>query len=1859
MIPLSFAQQRLWFLDQLDGPSPAYNIPIALRLEGKLDVTVLRTALADVVARHEVLRTVFRAADGEPYQEVLEAGTSHVELDVVPALACELTEQIAAVVGQPFDLSADLPVRARLLALRPDELANTVHVLVVVIHHIAGDDWSMGLLARDISLAYVARQAGTEPSWPELPVQYADYALWQRDLLGSEDDPDSMLSEQVEYWRHTLAGIPEELVLPADRPRPPEASGRGHAGPLAVPADVHQQIADVARAHGVTVFMVLQAALAVLLARLGAGTDIPIGAPFAGRTDEALDNVVGCFVNTLVLRTEVSGNPAFAELLDQVREAGLDALEHQDIPFERLVELLAPARSLARHPLCQVMLTLQNNTPAMLALPGMRITMLPAGEPGIRLDLDVDVSESFDADGRPAGLNGSVNASADLFDQPTAERLAGWFGQVLAAVAADPGLRVGQVPVLSGRDRELVLSKWNDTARPVGEATVPELFAAQVAATPDAVAVISGGAVSSGGAVLSYRELDRASSRLARLLVGAGAGPERVAAVLLGRGAELIVTLLAVLKAGAAYLPVDPSYPAGRVRAMLADAAPACVVTSAGLAELAGGGCWPLVVLDDPATTTMLDGLADGEVTDADRAGPLLPSHPAYVIYTSGSTGVPKGVTVTHGNFSNLIVSHGRFEAGPGSVVAQFASPGFDNFGSEWSLALMTGAALAVVPDERRLGDDLAGFFAEHGVTHATLPPAVLATMDERSVRADVVLEVGGEACPPDVMARWSVLANPGLADPGSADAGSADAGAGGRVLFNTYGPTETTVDATSWRCEPGSATVPIGGPIANTRVFVLDEWLSPVPPGVTGELYVAGAGLARGYRGRSALTSERFVACPYAPPGARMYRTGDLARWSRDGVLEFGGRVDDQVQVRGFRIEPGEIEAVLAGHPLVGQAVVAARQDAPGEVRLAAYVVPAAAAAAAAETADQAVLAAELRGFVAARLPEYMVPAAVVVLAQLPLTPNGKVDRRALPAPDYRSARSGGAGQATEVEELICGAFAEILGVDRVGPDDSFFDLGGHSLLAIRLTSRVRAVLGVELPVRLVFEAPTPAGIARRLSLAGSGRTALSVRPRPERVPLSFAQRRLWFLGQLEGPSATYNIPVALRLTGDLDGPALRAALGDVAGRHEVLRTVFPVADGEPFQQVLDVAETGFDLEVTPVAEADLPARVAEIATQVFDLAVEVPVRARLLVVGPPGRTELASTGSAVCGRQSADRTELASTVHVLVVVLHHIAGDGWSLGLLARDVSAAYAARRAGRVPAWGALPVQYADYALWQRELLGSEDDPDSVVSRQVRYWRQALAGIPGELALPADRPRPARATHQGHAVPVHIPAQVHARLAAVARSHGATLFMVLQAALAVLLTRLGAGTDLPIGSPVAGRTDEALDDLVGFFINTLVLRIDTTGDPAFTDLITRVREVSLGALEHQDIPLERLVELLAPARSLARHPLFQVNLALQNNNLPELHLPGLHTTLLPAGHHPARFDLHLTAAETFGADGQQTGLDLGLNASADLFDLATAERIAGWFGQVLAAVAADPGLRVHQFPLLSAAEQQQVTSGWNQTAVAVRPATLPGLLAAQAAATPEAIAVVAGDTVLTYRQLDHASNRLARLLAGTGAGPERVVGVLLDRRAELVVALLGALKAGAAYLPIDPSYPAERVRAMLADARPACMVTSAGLAELAGGAQWPLVVVDDVATAAALDGLADSEITDADRAGPLLPSHPAYVIYTSGSTGTPKGVVVPHQAMVNYLAHCATAYPTLSGTTLWHASVSFDGGLTAVFGALAAGGCLHVAALDENWTAPRLGRAPQPSRSATASSRSPRATCRCSSSSGSSPCRPASS
>ncbi|MFF3945758.1 non-ribosomal peptide synthase/polyketide synthase [Streptomyces sp. NPDC001902] len=1711
-VPLSAAQRRLWLVERLTGGGAAYNFPLVFRLRGALDTDALCRALGDVAGRHEALRTLIGEQDGAPYQRIVPAAEALPGFSVADCAGSELPGLIEAAQRRPFDLATELPLRCEVFRVGADD-----HVVAVVLHHITTDEWSDRPFMTDLTAAYTARAAGSAPAWQPLPVQYADYTLWQERLLGTVGDT------QLAYWTERLRDLPEELALPLDRPRPAAPTGAGAIVHGEVPVELGRELRELSTATGTSMFMLFQAATAALLHRLGAGEDVPLGAPIAGRTDSGLDDLVGFFVNTLVLRTDLSGDAlTFRQVLGRVRESALEAFEHQDMPFDRVVEAVNPPRAAGRNPLFQVMLGYHHRPDGDPDVFGLPTEWFDMDTGTAKFDLDFTFVDHGEA--HPLAL--LLEYATDLADEATAALLVARLVLLLRQAAAHPDLPLAEFDLLTPAEHEAAAVAWNDTARHGAETrAVPEILADTVRAHPERTAVVT------ASGTLTFAELGDRVGALAALVRAHGAAEGTVVGLALPRHA-MVPAILGVLASGATYLPLDPALPADRLEFMLRDAGPVCLLTTADLAERL------------PAMPGVARLLLDGPLPEAEFARPA--GYPAlgaaYTIYTSGSTGTPKGVVGTHRGLSNLFGAHLRDMVEPavratGRDVLKAAHTASFSFDASWDplLWLLAGHELHVV-DETTMTEPAAllAHLAETGTDYVDLTPTYLGELTHHGFLAaggyaPAVLTVGGEATPPALWQRLSELP--------------------GTHVHDLYGPTEASVDAYGRH----SGAPEWAAPLDNTRAYVLDERLRPAPLGVPGELYLAGAGLARGYLGRPDLTAERFVADPYGTPGDRMYRTGDLARRRADSTLEYLGRTDDQVKIRGFRVEPGEIESVLTADPGVSTAAVVVREDTPGVPRLVAYVVPAPG-----HEPDPAAL----RARVAAALPEHMVPAAFVHLAALPRTVNGKLDRAALPAPDLSSA-VGGRLPRTPREELLAEQFAAVLGLERVGIDDDFFVLGGHSLLAMRLISRIRTALGIEVTLRAVFDAPTVARLAALLDGQGAQeRPALTAgRALPERLPLSSAQRRLWLLHQVDAADPSYNLPAAWRLTGALDRAALEAALNDLVARHTTLRTLFPAVDGVPHQHVL--APERARVTLGTAAPDELP----RIAARPFDLERELPLRAHLSATGPDE--------------------------HLLLLVLHHIATDEWSDRALLADLGTAYAARAAGSAPDWAPLPVSYADYTLWQRELL--EHSGDDLLA----YWTETLRGLPEELALPTDRPRPQESSHTGGTVGFTIRPELERALRALARRECASMFMVSQAAVAALLHRLGAGEDIPLGAPVSGRADERLEDLVGFFVNSLVLRTDLSGEPGFAELLRRVRTADLAAYEHQELPFERLVEALNPGRSLARHPLFQVMVVHLAERAGTPVLPGLTARPEPVGQDTAKFDLSFDFVE----QGEGNGIQGWIEYSADLFDRPTAELLARRMERLLEQAAAAPERPVGHLDVLEDDERTRVLGEWNATGHAVPGLTLPELFRTQAAATPSAPALLVEDTPVGYAELEARVERLAHVLAGAGVGPESTVAVALPRSAALVVTLLAVHRAGGAYLPLDTDYPAERLAFMLADARPVCVVTTDGV-DLPD-TDAPRLLVD-------ADGAAAADAATGPLPQAYDPRRPAYVIYTSGSTGRPKGVVVPQEGIVNRLLWMQDTYGlTADDRVLQKTPSSFDVSVWEFFWPLITGATLVVA------------------------------------------------
>jgi amino acid adenylation domain-containing protein len=1776
-LPLASSQERAWFLHRMDPASRAYQTQFTVRFRGALDLPALAGALAEIVRRHEIFRTTFPAVAGEPVERIHPAGPSALPIVDLSALPEERREAAARRLvtdglQAPFDLERLPLIRWTLL-----RMAAADHLLAVVEHHIVHDGWSNNLLLRELVELYRAASAGLPSPLPEPEIQFADYAVWQRRWLESAE-----AARQLDFWRRGLAGC-APLEIPGDRPRPAAPSYRGEAPRFDLPAPLGGALRALARERGATLFAAMLAAFAALLHRWTGETDLCVGSGIANRRRRETEGLIGMIVNNVVLRNDLSGDiggPTFAALLARSMAVAVEAYAHQDLPFDRVVEAVRPQRERGLNPLFQAMLSFHDSAMPELDLPGVEAAVEGLMSNGsAKFDLNVvmipraDQARSWRV-GRPERITVSWEYSSDLFDPPTITRMTGHFTRLLEAVAADPEMRIGDLPLLSaGEAHQLVVEAREMATFPGGEC-LDELFLRQAAATPDAVAVTC------EGESWTYAELRRRAGEVAARLGALGVRAETPVALCLERSPDQVAAILGVLAAGGAYVPLDPSLPAERLAWLLEDAAAPVVVTTSALLARLPEPRPAAVCLDLPLQgAASLPQRFPTSERDARTA--------AYVIYTSGSTGLPKGVVVTHDDVRRLFAAaRERFDFAADDVWTLFHSYAFDF--SVWEIwgALLHGGRLVIVPrTASRSPEELLRLLRAERVTVLNQTPSAFRHLVRARELAAAAEDSEGGA---PLALRWVIFGGEAL-DPRTLQPWIDRHGDERPALVNMYGITETTIHVTWRRIERRDAAgarsfaSPVGRPLADLEVLLLDRRGEPVPLGVPGEIHVGGPGLARGYLGRPALTAERFVPHPWGgttASGARLYRSGDLARRRPAGDLEVLGRTDQQVKVRGFRIEPAEIEAALAAHPGVAMSAVVARPDATGEHRLAAYVVGVADAA-------EAPLAAGLRAFLKERLPEHMIPSAFVPLASLPLNANGKLDRAALPAPGgERPETVSLETPQSPLEARLAAIWAELLEVDRVGVNDDFFTLGGYSLLAVRLLHRVREELGVELPLGRLFDDPTVAGLAAALDRLAPPADA---EPSEPSLPLSFAQRRLWFLDQLQPGSPVYNVARAVRVEGELAPPVLAAALAEIVRRHQVLRAVFAGgvdgadgADGEPVQKLSPAGPRELpqaDLTALPAAARRGEARrlASAEAARPFDLARGPLLRATLVRLG--------------------------AAESVLLLTLHHAVADAWSMALLFRELGALAAAGAAGRPSPLPPLGAQYADFTRWQRERLQGER-----LAAEVAWWRDRLAGVPDLLALPADRPRPAVQSTRGGSVGLALPAPLAARLRALARTSRASLFMLLLAAFQALLARLTGATDLVVGTPVANRERAEWAGLVGFFLNTLALRADLGGDPPFGELLGRVREGALAAYGHAEVPFEHLVEELRPERRPSHAPLFQVMFAVDGEPPRPLAFPGfaLHPEAVASG--TAKFDLTLVVEDAGGALGGYC------EYARDLFSAATVQRLLAAWGTLLAAVAeagieetAGPSRRLSELPLLAAAERHQLVAEWGHGAAPAVARDVVSRWEASVARSPAATAVIgfptgpeAGER-LTYGELHRRVARLARRLRALGVGTETRVALAVGRGAEMPVAVLAVLAAGGAYVPIDPSLPAERIALMLADSRSALLLTRRGL--LAGLPATAARRMD-------FDDLETAEGRDEAPAAPF-PSRPAeslaYITYTSGSTGRPKGVAMAHAALANLIAWQLGGAPA-PRTTLQFASLSFDVSVQELFTTWGSGGAL---------------------------------------------------
>jgi amino acid adenylation domain-containing protein len=1697
--PLSPTQQRLWFIDQLTESGASYIIPVTYRLHGALDIQALQHALQGVMQRHEILRTVIERRNGEPVAVVHEQLAAVLAVEDLRDLdAASQDEAIHArmreAIGRPFDLAHEPPLRASLLRLAADAC-----VLLMTLHHITFDGWSVENLLRDLSVLYAGQLGQQVDPLPPLSLQYADYAAWQQQWLQGE-----RLNTSLAYWRKQLDGAPVVHNLPLDRPRPAQAHHAGATWRQRLSPLLHQALLELGRRHGATLFMTLQAAFAVLVARWSGQTDVVIGTPVANRPRHELAPLIGFFSNTLALRLAIAEEASFAEVLGQTKAVVLNAFDVQHLPFDLLVEELSPPRSLGLPPLVQLMFSLQDvDEHAALRLPGIEAEALAPDAIHAKFDLEVGLFQT------PGGLEACWDYSVELFDATTIARMGASFQVLLEGIVANERQAIDRLPLLDEPARRQLLTDCSASTQAVAHpALIHTLFEQQVQRTPDTVALTY------EDQSFTYAQLNAQANRVAHALIARGVRPDDRVALAVERSLAIVVGILGILKAGAGYVPLDPAYPVERLAYQLEDCAPVLLLTETSLSV-----SWPvhlpILHLDDTALASL--------PSHNPHVEGLTPQHLAYVIYTSGSTGLPKGVMVEHAQVTRLLATtEAMFGFDADDVWTLFHSYAFDF--SVWELwgALAYGGRLVIVPSQcARSPRDFYALLCREQVTVLNQTPsafrALIAAQDAQLHSLRYVI-FGGEALELHALAPWIKRNETEKTR-----------------LINMYGITEITVHATYREItrediDTGRGSL-VGRGLPDLCVYLLDRHGEPVPVGVTGELYVGGAGVARGYWNRPQLTAERFLRDPFvADPQARMYKSGDLGRWLPNGEIEYLGRNDFQVKIRGFRIELGEIEAKLAKQPGVQDAAVIAREDTPGDKRLVAYFTA---------LDGQVFSAATLRDALAKELADYMLPSAFVQLEQLPLTTNGKLDRKALPLPDQASvAAQRYEAPCTDMEVAIAAIWSALLGLERIGLNDNFFELGGHSLLLTRLHNQFGERYGDGLSLKQLFAAPTIREQAALIaSITGDSAAAGLALPVPVAKPphaapvLSFAQSRLWFIDQMDESGAAYNIPCALRLVGDLQVEVLREALNAIVERHQVLRTVLVNVAGEAQPQLLDAFAV--TLAVHDLSQLDAAARSNALAewrgvesALPFKLSSDVYVRSRLI--------------------------RLAEREHVLLLTLHHIAADGWSLGVLLGELAQLYEARLAGRAAALPVLTLQYGDYAYWQREWLHG-----TRLEAQWQYWQKQLSGLPVLHNLPLDFPRPEIQRYRGAMHRQTMPASLLAKLQQLARAHDATTFMLLQTAFAVLLARWSGDTDIVVGSPIAGRRHEQLTPLIGFFVNTLLLRSDFAENPRFIDAMAAARSTALDAYQHQDVPFETLVDRLRPKRSTSHDPLFQIMFGLDNNPGPIVSFGGLQVSDAGGDSRHAKFDLFLNMAET------AQGLEACWDYRCDLFRADTIARMAASFETLLQSIVDAPEQRIQQLPLLDAAMQREVASLAQQApTLQIDQHGVHTLVERQVQRSPDAIAVRFEDDTLTYAQLDRHANQLAHHLCQLGVGPDVRVAIAAERSLAMVISLLAILKAGGAYVPLDPAYPAERLAYMLEDSAPAVLLTQQSVLDRLPDLHVPTLLLDDSTAWMHQPG-------HAPHVADLTAEHLAYVIYTSGSTGRPKGVMNEHGGVVNRL------------------------------------------------------------------------------------------
>ncbi len=1774
-LPLSFAQQRLWFLTQLDGQSAAYNMHAPLRLAGQLNEPALQRALTTLIERHESLRLCFPVIGADPVARLIPVYNPLSVIDLTGLSETDKQRRVKELTTDhaqmPFDLNT-----GPLLSLRLLKLGNHEQILLFNMHHIISDAWSIGVLIREWSQLYNAYAQNQPAQLPKPTIQYTDYAAWQREWLQGE-----VLETQLAYWAGKLAEAPELLKLPTDYPRPVVMSYKGKRLKSSLDAKLTQDIKLLSRQHGATVFMTLLAAFNVLLSRYSGQTDMVLGSPIANRAQRQTRDVIGFFVNTLALRAQIKWEHTFIELLQQVKNTALEAYGNQDIPFEYLVEQSNPTRSMSHSPLFQVMFVLQNAPEEELELSGLKMSFMEPENTAAKFDLTLSIWEKDNA------FICDWEYCADLYRPATINRMAEHFQVLLTGIINNPEQPISQLPLITETE-SLQLQALNQPETDYDkDNTIIDMFQTQVEKTPDNIAVVfpRTGSGQNLDKQLTYKQLNQKANQLAHYLLDLKTGADnrllitdnRLIGICVERSLDTAIGLLGILKAGAAYVPLDPEYPDERLAFMIKNSGIQILITQSKLQTK-----FVSTANHEISIVNIETALNSQSSTENLQSTIVNPGSPAYVIYTSGSTGAPKGVMIEHaaiaGHINNSVI---RYQIDTRDNVLQFASLNFDASIEQIFSAWTCGARLIMLKDNILDPKALLNIIHDEQITIANLPPAywreLLRETDNQKLEKLKLLILGGEALSSQLAKQTRQTL-------------SSDT-----TILNAYGPTEATITAALFEVteqfhdNTTETVAPIGRPIAGGQIYILDTNHNPAPIGIPGELCIGGRGLARGYLNRPALTAEKFIEIELFGQLQRIYKTGDLARWLPDGNLEYLGRLDHQIKLRGFRIELGEIETALSRHEAVNEAVVELynKGDNP---RLAAYVTlagdqlsvigdqPSVISNQSSTDIDQTALITELRAWLKSCLPEYMLPASFTVLDKLPLTPNGKIDRKALPEPDF-SIKAKQQAPRTETEHLLSNIWSHELRIEAGGRLSNFFEAGGHSLLAVKLVSRIRESFGIEMPLRTVFEKPVLAEQAEWLDKQQRGSKLPPIIPQTKGEPLvlSFAQQRLWFLAQLAGQSATYNMPAALRLQGRLNEPALQKALSSLIQRHESLRLCFPVVDGEPSPQIKDVYNPLSITDLRSLSETEQQCRVEEwIANHAqtpFDLSAGPLLSIRLLKLGEDEQ--------------------------ILLFNMHHIISDGWSIGVMIREWTLLYSAYAKNQEPKLPKPTIKYSDYAAWQRGRLQGK-----VLADQLSYWADKLSGAPELLEMPTDYPRPAEQSYQGKSILISLDQELAQEIKRLSRQQGATVFMTLLAVFKVLLSRYSGQADIVVGSPIANRAQRQTEDLIGLFVNTLALRAQIKDAQTFSKLLKQVRKTALEAYGYQDIPFEYLVEQLNPARSLSHSPLFQVMFALQNAQEEDLEFSGLKVSTIEPEQTTAKFDLTLSVAE------RDNSFVCAWEYNTDLFRKDTIIRMTKHFQRLLEGIINNPEQSVFQLPMITEAEQKQLQA-WNRTETDYdKDITIVDLFQAQVEKAPDNVAVVfpstgtgqVSDQQLTYKQLNQKANQLAHYLLGLKTATDnRLIGICIKRSLDMAVGLLGILKTGAAYVPLDPEYPDERLAFMIKDSGIQILITQSEL-------QTKFVsTVNNELSIVNIETTLNSQYSIENLQSTIVnPEDPAYVIYTSGSTGTPKGVIVEHAAIARHINHSVIRYQIdSSDSVLQFASLNFDASIEQIFSAWTGG------------------------------------------------------